>query len=158
MIVSPSTKKLSASPWSRLTELRWCDWRDLLVALVLLPLIDVSLRLRGYQRTRTLCMRFAPTIDARPTAIATSTASIDQAQRTARMVSIAGRRSLWPTSCLRQALVLWLLLARRGVSTQIRIGVEGGASSEFSAHAWVEGLGQVLIGGEHVRERYVVLL
>ena len=75
----------------------------------------------------------------------------------AAVVSLAGRRSPWPTSCLRQALALWVLLANRGIASEVRVGVESTAGSGFAAHAWVEHNDRVLIGGEHARDRYITL-
>lgn len=80
------------------------------------------------------------------------------AEQMARVVSIVGRRSPWTTTCLRQALMLWFLLTRRGIGCELRVGVESSLTSGFAAHAWVEHHGRVLIGGEHAQARYVVLV
>lgn len=74
------------------------------------------------------------------------------------MVRIAATRSLWRATCLRQALVLWWLLAQRGIATQIRLGVVKDAGQALESHAWVERNGVVLIGGETSQERFRVLL
>lgn len=131
------------------------EWRYCLLSLFLLPLIDVSLRRSGLAGTRRRLQRFSRTI--------TSTSDGGEkgdwlAPRIARAVSIAGRRSLWPTSCLRQALLLQVLLARQGLDSQLKIGVRNTAEEGFGAHAWVERNGQVLIGGEHASQQYVALL
>jgi len=55
----------------------------------------------------------------------------------ARMVLAAARHSVFSTSCLERSLALWWLLARQGVTSQLRIGVRR-ASEKFEAHAWVE--------------------
>lgn len=73
------------------------------------------------------------------------------------MVSLAGRRSMWRTTCLRQALLLWFVLARRGLATKLRLGVEKSVEGGFAAHTLVERERQVQIGGEYVLQRYVVL-
>lgn len=49
--------------------------------------------------------------------------------------------------CLCQALVVQTLLQRRGVSSELRIGVARDASGAFIAHAWVEAEGVTVIGG-----------
>ena len=129
------------------------QWRYLLVALVLLPVIDVSLRRLGYNRTHQwLCRR----VERRGATISHFD-SPDSSLKIARMVSLAGRCSPWRTTCLRQALLLWFLLARHGVATELRVGVEKSVEGDFAAHAWVERDGQVLIGGEYAPQRYVPL-
>lgn len=119
---------------------------------MLLPLVDVSLRIVGLGRTQSMLSKF---IRARPCAVA----EIDSiAETTSRMVSIAATRSLWRATCLRQALVLWWLLAQHGIVTQIRLGVAKDLGQAVESHAWVERNGVVLLGGETSQERFRVLL
>ena len=65
----------------------------------------------------------------------------DKVLHAAWLVSIACR--LTPCRCLARSLTLARVLGRRGVATEMRIGVltEGGA---LQAHAWVEWMGRVL--------------
>jgi hypothetical protein len=139
--------------WHKMRSLDSLQWRYLLASLLLLPIVDVSLRWSGHKSTRAMLARWAigSTSDVAGRVDATV------APRIARMVSLAGRHSPWPATCLRQALLLCFFLARRGIKAELRIGVEKTDTSEFVAHAWVEWHGHVLIGGEHAQERYVVL-
>ncbi len=137
--------------WREAWGLGAMQWRYLLMSLVLLPVIDVSLRRVGYKRTLVWLSRRAERCEV----TINSVDSPGFASKIARMVSLAGRRSPWRTTCLRQALVLWFLLARRGVATELRLGVEKSETGDFAAHAWVELDGHVLIGGEYVQQRYV---
>lgn len=139
--------------WREVWRLEFMQWRYLLMSLVLLPLIDVSLQRVGYKRTLLWLSRHVEPARAN----INSFDSTDVALKIARMVSLAGRRSPWRTTCLRQALALWFLLALRGVATELRLGVEKSIEGDFAAHAWVEHDGRVLIGGEFVQQRYVVL-
>jgi hypothetical protein len=66
--------------------------------------------------------------------------------RLAWVVETAGRHCPTGTSCLKEALVLAWLLARRGMPTTLRIGVSHRAGS-FAAHAWLEQNGRVILGG-----------
>ena len=143
------------SMWAKAKALDALQWRCLILSLVLLPLIDVGLRTMGYKRTVAALNRWARSFASGAHEGGESEARL---KRMARVVSVAGRRSLWPTSCLRQALCLWFLLARRGIVVEVRIGVDKPADGQFVAHAWVERQGQVLIGGDQVQERYAVLL
>ena len=140
--------------WRKAQDLNRLQWKSLACSLVMLPLIDISLRLAGYKRSRDTLAALAKSRSP-----ANSEADIETVgEQMARVVSIAGRRSPWPTTCLRQALMLWFLLNRRGIVCEVRVGVENSVTSGFAAHAWVERNGRVLIGGEHAQARYVVLV
>lgn len=146
---------VSVNTLYRLRELSGITWRYYFLAIVLLPLVDISLRASGYGRTRQRMQR----IFLRPSGAPLSTISPEQlVEPMARGVSLAGRRSLWPTSCLRQALLLEVLLARKGIASKLKIGVRPGESGGVDAHAWVERDGRVLIGGEHASQQYASLI
>lgn len=105
----------------------------LVVFVAALPLLRLSLRVRGYART--LAMIEAWTRCAR-----TRTASdreLQAAAELARLARIAGRRGLVTAACLPQALAVYAAIRRRGLAPALRIGVRkpGGG---FEAHAWVE--------------------
>lgn len=59
----------------------------------------------------------------------------------------AGRHSPLGTTCLATALVAQALLHRQGYDSKLRIGVSRSAEGEFSAHAWVERGGDIIVGG-----------
>jgi hypothetical protein len=63
--------------------------------------------------------------------------------RLGRAVSKALSPLPFDSRCLVQSLVLTRMLARRGITAQLVIGVEPGP--EFSAHAWVEADGVPLL-------------
>lgn len=139
--------------WATARALSALQWRYLCASWLLLPVVDLSLRLLGYRSTVAALER----LGFRASQMLVSD-SRDLPEQIAQAVSIAARRSIWPTSCLRQALLLWWFLGRRGVSVEVRIGADVGGGRQFAAHAWVERDGGVLLGGEHVRKHYVVLL
>jgi hypothetical protein len=56
------------------------------------------------------------------------------------------------STCLVQAISLSRMLASRGVSTTIRIGVVQSAGG-FLAHAWLDGPSGTIIGGEELRDQ-----
>lgn len=101
--------------------------------LLLLPVVDISLRLIGFQRTWAWLARWTPARDA-PLSL---TYSSPDPARIAELARAVGARSLWPTTCLRQALVVWLLLRRRGRAAELKIGVVR-RDAPLQAHAWVE--------------------
>ena len=136
----------------KLRALRSSQLLLLAACCVLVPLIDISLRLFGMRRTKGLLVRF----DGSQHRVHIG-AELEPIE-IGRLVSIAATHSLWRASCLRQALVLWWLLARRGISTDIRLGVSVASDDTLDAHAWIEHNGDVIIGGQASLERFRVIL
>jgi len=102
-------------------------------ALVLLPLIALSLRWRGFGATQAALQRFLSSPNQRPDA---ALVGRDVAV-TAHMVNAADRHGLVHPSCLAKSLTLWWLLGRQGISSRLRIGIRK-EKEKFEAHAWVE--------------------
>jgi hypothetical protein len=59
----------------------------------------------------------------------------------------AGRYSPLGTTCLTTALVAQAMLQRHGYEARLRIGVRRNPNGEFTAHAWLERGGEVIVGG-----------
>ena len=127
-------------------EARRLFWR----AVVLLPWVAYSLRVRGFQRTRENLARRVPN---GPSNTARDARSAEVAQITSRMVRAGARHGPAHPSCLEQSLVLWFLMAREGVPARLRIGVKKSAG-KFEAHAWVEYDGVPLNQSEEVHHHY----
>lgn len=102
-------------------------------AAMLLPLLTISLRLRGFKSTQRLLQKFLGAVQ--------NDLSEERLNEhiaiTSRMVLAAARYSPIPSTCLERSLSLWWLLARQNVATQFRIGVKKDGE-KFAAHAWVE--------------------
>jgi hypothetical protein len=112
---------------------------DFVRAALLLPLIRLSLWLRGFRATQKSLQARGSKVAARlPEPLATG-----EAQRVCQMVLAAGRHSLLGSTCLERALALWWLLARRGITSQLRIGARK-SDGKFEAHAWVERDGEAI--------------
>jgi hypothetical protein len=102
-------------------------------AVLLLPFLTLSLRLRGFRDTQRFLQK------------SLTAANGDSPEETAnqgvaiatRMVLAAARVCPVRSTCLERSLCLWWLLARQNIATQFRIGVKKDAE-KFSAHAWVE--------------------
>jgi hypothetical protein len=123
-----------------------------LCAAAALPLISLSLRIRGFRSTQaSLRKRMASAASSRydlsDRATAASTAL------TARMVRSAAYRSLGTPTCLEKSLVLWWLLGRRGIASSLRIGTRK-SGGKFEAHAWVECEGVPLNEPEELHKHY----
>ncbi len=121
----------------------------LLQALLLLPLVALALQVVGFQKTQALLKRIPeqatlplpPEISSQPWI-------------TVKMVQRAARYQPWWANCLKQSLVLWLLLRRQGILSDLRIGVQQSAG-KFAAHAWVEYEGVALNESPDVDRFYI---
>ena len=118
-------------------------------ASVLLPVISLSLRLRGFRKTQTFLQKFLLTPEN-----SADLSSPHRADVAARMVRAAVRHAGFghPT-CLEESLALWWLLGRRGIASELRIGVRK-HNERFEAHAWVERDGAALNEPEALHEHY----
>jgi hypothetical protein len=105
----------------------------LLLMLACLPLVSLSLRLAGYVRTRRWVERFSPVALPRT---ATPT-DLQSSERLAQLAAIAGRRGAITATCLRQSLLVYGWLRRRGLAPELVLGVRK-LDASFDAHAWVE--------------------
>lgn len=112
---------------------------------VLLGAADLSLKVLGLRRSVRLARRLAGrTADAAP-------AERGEVMGIARTVATAAAFYPGRAQCLEQSLALFLLLRRRGIGADLRIGVQ---PFPFSAHAWVEHAGRPI----NEREDYVTRL
>ncbi len=118
----------------------------------MLPLTALTLWLLGFTRTQSMLATLAP-IDkhSRP---GQKQATVYQAHVTAKMVTVAAQRGPFRASCLPQSLVLWWLLRRQKIQSDLRIGVRKG-SNHFEAHAWVELSNTVLNDRTDVSRRFL---
>jgi len=101
--------------------------------LLMLPMIDVALRLFGLQRSWAWLSWWAP----QPSDAVVDPPALADATRLAALARAVGNHSVWPTTCLRQALAVWLLLRRQRLPAELKIGVTR-REPPFQAHAWVD--------------------
>ncbi len=130
-------------------DLSWADHWVLLQAVIALPVSACTLNWFGMSR----CRAFFERTIRRPTEAEQSDSTLDEARRIARLVRIAATRSLYAANCLQRSIVLWWLLRRRGVTSDIRFGCRVGENG-WEAHAWVECRDQVIGDSADVRERF----
>lgn len=79
--------------------------------------------------------------------------TLDKLTRIGYLVNSAARHVLPIGNCLTRSLYLQRLLARRGVPTDLHIGVQL-SDGQLLAHAWVEYAGHPLNDAPDVAERY----
>lgn len=118
-------------------------------AVVLLPLVALSLRWRGFKATQASLQRQLSKTNPEQDAAVVRSAAV----MTAHMVNAADRHGLVHPSCLAKSLTLWWLLARQGISSDLRIGTRKQAE-KFEAHAWVERDGAALNEPEQQHHHY----
>jgi hypothetical protein len=121
------------------------DWRVLGLSAWLLVGTDVASRF--VRPGRLLAWATA----VRPTG---RTLSDEQVRRVAWLVGVAATHHIVHVSCLPRSLTLSRLLARRGVATEVRVGVRTDAG-KLSAHAWVEWHGRPLGDPGRMRDGFL---
>ena len=132
----------------QLQKLTVSEWQVMLTAMLVLPLIALSLKTKGVKWTRHFLARHGRASLSIP-----EERQLEVAQSVARMVSIAANHGIYRTNCLKKSLATWWLLARRGIQSELKIGVNKD-EGEFSAHAWVEYQGNVLVDTADVGKRF----
>jgi hypothetical protein len=139
-------------PIPRLLEVDPPSRRLLLEALLLLPVVGFGVRLLGFGRIR---RRLARGVGCKgPPPDDTQTLLAD---RVAWAVSAAARYGPYRANCLRRGMLLWWMLARRGIDADLRFGARL-RGKDVEAHAWVEHRGRVLGDSADVALCYPALL
>lgn len=78
------------------------------------------------------------------------------ADRIGFIIARLSKRLPWRSDCMVQAIAAQDWLARLGMASEIRIGVERPADGPFAAHAWLVRQERIITGGEI--DRYSLLL
>lgn len=104
----------------------------LLRATCALPLLKISLALRGYNAT---VRRIEQPRSAASRTVGRT--DLERAERLARIAEIAGRRGISASTCLPQALWIYRMLRSWGLRPVLRLGVRRQPGT-MQAHAWVE--------------------
>ena len=122
---------LRPSRMTQLSALSPVQQRTLLAAWLWLPFFWLGLRVLGLPRLQAL-------LQSRPLAAQLAPVLILPAiQALGEAVNIAARHLPFPATCLTRSLLLGWLLRRRGVQSQLCIGVRL-TQGALNAHAWVE--------------------
>jgi len=134
--------------WEKFNRLTSGELWFLIRALCLLPLVTLGLRLKGFKSMQSTLANRLPVGD-----VSIDQKALSQAYVIARMVKVAAVHGLCRATCLPQSLVLWWLLQRRGIGSDLRFGVQR-AEDRLEAHAWVEVDGVPVNDTEDVRQRF----
>lgn len=123
--------------------------RLFLRAVLMLPVVSLRLKLRGFQSTQAALQKtLTPANAPKESDILNMRAAL-----TARMVNAADRHGLVHSTCLAKSLTLWWLLGRQGIASQLRIGIRKDRE-KLEAHAWVECEGIALNEPEEHHRHY----
>jgi hypothetical protein len=128
--------------WERLRRFRALEppaQEVFLRATVLLPLVALSLRWRGFRSTQASLQLFLSDAPQEHDLVLVN----KDAAMTVSMVNAADRHGLVHPSCLAKSLTLWWLLGRQGIPSRLCIGIRK-EKEKFEAHAWVERDGAAL--------------
>lgn len=130
---------------AKLHALSWPERRTLLAAMAWMPLFWLGLHGLGLSRFQAWLQR--------PRLLIENALSLDEIMGIATMVNRAARLVRIPGDCLTRSLLLGWLLRRRGVASQLRIGVKMNEGS-LAAHAWVEYAGIAINDQPDVGEQF----
>jgi len=118
-------------------------------ALIMLPLVALSLKFRGFEATRSALRK---TLSHATTQ--TDSSSLNKRMAlTAHMVNAADRHGMVHPTCLVKSLTLWWLLGRQGITSELRVGVRKQVGN-LEAHSWVEREGLALNEPEERHRHY----
>lgn len=128
--------------------LSWAERAIFLQSLLALPILALALRVAGFRRVYGFLLRSSPAAGAHHRPV-----SQQEVSGLARMVNAAANHGLVQATCLPRSLLAWWLLRRRGVISEIKIGVRV-HQGQFEAHAWVQREGIVLNDRPDVGQRF----
>lgn len=118
---------------ARWAALCWSDRFLLFGCATGLALVHAGLCIWGYARTR----RAVERVSRCPVPHSADPAELADALRLARLAAIAGRHGAVEATCLRQSLLVFGWLRRRGLQPILQLGLLE-REEPFQAHAWVE--------------------
>ena len=136
----------------QLIELSLFEWQMMLVAMLLLPVVALSLRIVEYNKTKNILGRFISDESGQKKP---ETPEIERACVIARMVDVASGHGPYRANCLKQSMVLWWMLAWHGISSEIIFGVPKEKKDSFGAHAWVKCCGINMSDTEKIQQRFL---
>lgn len=136
------------SKFRKLQQLSRDERRLLAQAGLFLPLTLVGVRAFGVSRWQSVLAKLAQVGKKHPVRSCAGEAISSKAAQIATMVNVAAQHGIFRVRCLQRSLVLWSLLARNGIESEVRYGARK-ENGQIQAHAWVEINGVVLYDDEH---------
>ena len=134
------------SKWRKFLALPIVDRLRLFYYSVLVLLIHIGLSWFGFQKVYSFLASHPRKRDLFP---GQAEEALDKAKRCAYLVSVASQYGFIRATCLRQVLLVFWLLRRKGIITDLRIGVRREGKSVI-AHAWLKYGEEVISEGSQV--------
>ncbi len=110
------------------------DWIIVFISILFLPLIALSLKAKGYKWTKAQLEKKLPNCYSMNSNNEEEKVVVN---RISKLVTISAKYGPYRANCLKRALATWWLLARRGIESDLCVGVNT-QKQAFSAHAWIE--------------------
>ncbi len=123
----------------------------LCLSMLSLPIIAVLLHTLGFNKTKSFLSRFIP---VETSLRVPQKEEMLEIYSIANSIHIASRHNIYKANCLKQALLLWFVLGRKSIYSEIKIGIQKEDESTFGAHAWVECNGEPLIDSQDTIENF----
>lgn len=158
------------SLWQTWQAYSWSERGLFFAALIAFPWLRLALALFGFTRVHTFlgsepASRREQTFEVSETwkvsvtekTLVSSDTLLEQlsrAKRIALLVEGAARRSPGRVNCLPRSLMLWWVLRRYSLASELRIGVRKPDETHLDAHAWVEYAGIPLNASQQIHEQY----
>ena len=142
--------------FQKLLALTPYQWYLLISAMILLPIVRLSLNLFGFKKTYNRILNSY--INDQSQADLDSS-QLHEAQTVARMIDIASAHGLYQANCLTRSLLLMLALKKRNIPCRLMIGANEQKNikkNDFEAHAWIESGGNVLNDQSNISTRFKV--
>jgi Transglutaminase-like superfamily len=121
--------------------------KTLLLSSLVLPVFWLALRWPGFARWQAWLQT------GRPSSSLPTAAQSKMAREMGAAVNMAAARSPFPVTCLSRSMLLDWLLRRRGIASELCIGVQI-TNGVFAAHAWVQHEGIPVNDLADVGQRY----
>jgi hypothetical protein len=125
----------------------------LIYYVIMLIVVDLGLRFFGFQKMTSILSTQASKkmIQQQQTV-----EEVEEVRHTASLVEIVANRGFFRATCLRQALLVYYLLLKKGIKTELRIGISNKTKS-FKSHAWIKYKDEVILGGQYSESNYSVI-
>ena len=132
----------------KLQQLSARDWWLLMQAQLLLPVTLVGVSVFGVTRWQHALAKLPQFRRRHVDGLDTPAETSRKTSEIALMVNVAATHGLFRAHCLQRSLVLWSLLERNGVESELRFGARK-ENGQIQAHAWVEINGVALNDDTH---------
>ena len=139
--------------YKQLLELSPSEIYVIFISLLLLPVVAILLKVKGFKQTQHIMSQFSK--NAADSNLPKEF-QLNKAQNITRMVSIAASFGAFRVKCLSKSLLSQWLLQRKGIISDLKIGTGKDVSASFNAHAWLEIQGVVINESQDVRRRFSV--